>query len=111
MHTTLRRLIDIATVVADTAAGLDDPARDRRHAEETHDANEEKDDVVPVARVRNVAGILQFGDGGVRPAAKFAGYLKYLRVLLCFGVIETNGRKICSDAKTVFPTTSSQKVK
>ena len=58
LHTTLRRLIDIATVVADTTAGLDDPACDRRHAEEAHDANEEKDDVVPVAGVGDVARIL-----------------------------------------------------
>ena len=76
MHTTLRRLIDIATVVADATAGLYDPARDRRHAEEAHNADEEEDDVVPVAGVGDVARILQFGDGGVRPAAKFAGYLR-----------------------------------
>ena len=76
LHTTLRRLIDIATVVANAAARLDDPARDRRHAEETHDTNKEEDDVVPVAGVGDVARILQFGDGGVRPAAKFAGYLR-----------------------------------
>ena len=76
LHTTLRRLIDIATVVADATPGLDDPARDRRHAEEAHDTNEEKDDVVPVAGVGDVPRILQFGDGGVRPAAKFAGYLR-----------------------------------
>ena len=74
MHTTLRRLIDIATIVAD-ATGLDDPARNCRHAEEAHNADEEEDDVVPVAGVGDVARILQFGDGGVRPAAKFAGYL------------------------------------
>jgi len=58
LHTTLRRLIDIATVVADTATGLDDSARDRRYAEEAHDADQEKDNVVPVAGVGDVARIL-----------------------------------------------------
>ena len=76
MHATLRRLVDVATVVADAATRLDDPSCDRRYAEEADDADQEKDDVIPVARVGDVAGILQFGDGGVRPAAKFAGYLK-----------------------------------
>ena len=55
-------LIDILAVVADTAARFDDPSRNSRYAEETENADQEEDDVVPVSRIGHIVHVLQLGN-------------------------------------------------
>ena len=51
-------LIDILAVVADTAARFDDLSRNSRYAEETENADQEEDDVVPVSRIGHIVHVL-----------------------------------------------------
>ena len=59
LSTSLRRLIDIASVCPDTTTSLYNSARYRRNTEVPHDTDQEEDNVVPATRIEQIVGVTQ----------------------------------------------------